>query len=76
MKFEREIVRKNGVNGQPDTEEMSIGSERPDGGIGGPKPKHFEFPWQDPYNLSPEDETDSVATDHYNIQSRYEYVDL
>ena len=74
MKLENEIIKRRSVNGPPDTEQMSIGSERPDGRVDGSKSKHFEFPWQDPYNPTPEDETDSVAHDHYNIQRRWDNI--
>ena len=73
MKYD-EIIKRRSVNGPPDTEQMSIGSERPDGRVDGSKSKHFEFPWQDPYNPTPEDETDSVAHDHYNIQRRWDNI--
>ena len=75
LKFEQEIKKENRrpVNGQHDLEQLSIGSERPDGTLelDGRKNKYFKFFWQKNYNPT-EDETDAAATDHYNIQSRWE----
>ena len=51
---------------------MGLGSEQPDGRIDGRPGKHFRFPWQNEYQApAPEDEPDS-ATDHYNIQCRWD----
>ena len=58
------------VNGQHEIEQMSVGSERPDGRLEVDGPKHFTFFWQSEYNPAPEDETDSGDTDQYNIQCR------
>ena len=79
-KLETEIERENrrpaNANGQHDIEQMSIGSERPDGRleVDETKPKHFTFFWQKEYNPAPEDETDSADTDNFNIQCRWTII--